>query len=312
MLNLQLEEEKMLAKPELRDEQVIALIEIYKTHPCLWNEQDIYYNSDQRRQETLEKILFEINDKLKQNYTLAEVEEKIDFIHKLVKKEKENIIEFTTNKTVEDYVSSCKFYKNIEFLFEHLGPFKCQFCPKILSHIYTFRIHTAKHDGSKPFKCSVCQYEFTQKPGYVIHLRRHTQDFPFVCKYCGKGFPCKKELKLHFQNHPEYEKEFICDICGDGFTQQKLLNWHLKAHNNIRDSICNVCGKGFTNSKLLFQHRTVHSQQKSECKLCGKMYAHYRGLSRHMSKDHGTTVAAVAAVMGEKPKKRVLTLNEIN
>ena len=307
-----MEEEQTLYKTELNDEQVIELIDIYKSHRCLWDEQDVYYNSEKRRRETLQNILIQIKEKLYLNYTLAEVKEKIEFIHKIVRKEKENFIEHNANKTAEDYKSPCKFYKHIEFLFDHLGPFKCQFCSKIISHIYTFRLHLAKHDGSKPFKCSVCQYEFTQKPGYVIHLRRHTQDFPFVCKYCGKGFPCKKELKLHFQNHPEYEKDYICDICGEGFTQQKLLNWHLKAHNNIRDSICKICGKGFTNSKLLFQHRTVHSQKKSVCKLCGKSYAHYRGLYRHMTKDHGTTVAAVAAVMGEKPKKRVLTLNDMN
>lgn len=301
-----------MAKPKLNDDQIISLIEIYKKHSCLWNEQDIFYYSDQRRQSTLLTLIEEIQRQLQLTYTITEVEEKIEFIHKIVKKEKENIIEHTANKPIEDYKSTCKFAEHISFLLPHLGPFKCQFCPKVLMHIATFRIHTAKHDGSKPFKCSICMYEFTQKPGYVIHLRRHTQDFPFVCKYCGKGFPCKKELMLHFQNHPEYEKGFICDICGEGFTQQKLLNWHLKAHNNIRDSICNICGKGFTNSKLLFQHRTVHSQEKSVCKLCGKTYAHYRGLSRHMAKDHGTTVAAVAAVMGEKPKKRVLTINEIS
>ncbi|XP_073828455.1 uncharacterized protein [Musca autumnalis] len=308
----ELQEEQLLAKPKLTDDQIICIIQIYKKHSCLWNEQDIFFYSEQRRQTTLQSIIEEIQKELKLSYSLEEVENKIDFIHKIVKKEKEKSIEFSSKKPTDEYKSKNTFYEHISYLLPHLGPFKCQYCPKVLMNIATFRIHTAKHDGSKPFKCSICNYEFTQKPGYVIHLRRHTQDFPFVCKFCSKGFPCKKELKLHFQNHPEYEKEFICDICGEGFTQQKLLNWHLKAHNNIRDSICNICGKGFTNSKLLFQHRTVHSQEKSVCKLCGKTYAHYRGLSRHMIKDHGTTVAAVAAVMGEKPKKRVLTINEIS
>ncbi|XP_075155483.1 uncharacterized protein LOC142228844 [Haematobia irritans] len=308
----ELQEEQLLAKPKLNDDQIVSLIEIYKKHSCLWNEQDIFYYSEQRRQLALQTVIEEVERLLQLKYTTDEVEDKIDFIHKIVKKEKENSIQYLTNAPNGEYKSSCKYYEHISYLLAHLGPFKCPFCPKVLMHVATFRIHVSKHDGSKPFKCSICNYEFTQKPGYVIHLRRHIQDFPFVCKYCSKGFPCKKELKLHFQNHPEYEKEFICDVCGEGFTQQKLLNWHLKAHNNIRDSICNICGKGFTNSKLLFQHRTVHSKEKSVCKLCGKTYAHYRGLSRHMSKDHGTTVAAVAAVMGEKPKKRVLTLNDIS
>ncbi|XP_058983733.1 zinc finger protein 615-like isoform X1 [Musca domestica] len=308
----ELQEEQMLAKPKLNDDQIIRIIQIYRKYSCLWNEQDIFYYSEQRRQTTLQSIIEEVRKELQLNYSGEEMENTIEFIHKIVKKEKEKSIDFSSSKPSKEYKSTSNFYEHISFLLPHLGPFKCQYCPKVLMNIATFRIHTAKHDGTKPFKCSICNYEFTQKPGYVIHLRRHTQDFPFVCKYCSKGFPCKKELKLHFQNHPEYEKEFICDICGEGFTQQKLLNWHLKAHNNIRDSICNICGKGFTNSKLLFQHRTVHSQEKSVCKLCGKTYAHYRGLSRHMTKDHGTTVAAVAAVMGEKPKKRVLTINEIS
>ncbi|KAL9878833.1 uncharacterized protein ACN2A1_011123 [Glossina fuscipes fuscipes] len=313
----EMEEDQLLAKPELNSDQIIKLIEIYKIHSCLWDEQDIYYNSEQRRQEALRNMCQQINEKLNLNYLLTDVENKIDFIHKMVKKEKESQIEYQQQRDCRRaadpiYKSSNRFYDNIAFLLPHLGPFKCSHCPKIIYHINTFRIHTAKHDGSKPFKCRVCQYEFTQKPGYVIHLRRHTQDFPFVCKFCQKGFPCKKELKLHFQNHPEYEKEYICDVCGDGFTQQKLLNWHLKVHSNTRDSICNECGKGFTNSKLLFQHRSVHSKEKSVCKLCSKTYAHYRGLSRHMIKDHGTTVAAVAAVLGEKPKKRVLNINEKN
>lgn len=303
----------MLSKPQLEDEQMISFIKIYSTHACLWNETDIFYNSEHKRKETLQLMLQEVCTQLNLNIGLSEMQKQIDYIHKMVKKEKKKIILHTKdNKDEQSYESTCKFFEHIRYLLPHLGPFQCQYCPKIIyNHVYTFHIHTCKHNNSKPFQCSLCKKEFTQKHRYVVHLRRHTQDFPFICKYCCKGFPCKKGLVLHSQSHPEYQKKFICDICGEGFTQEKLLECHIKVHNNIRDVICNTCGKGFTNTRMLYQHRAVHSKEKSVCKLCNKSYSHYRGLSRHMAKEHGTTVAAVAAVMGIKPKNRVLTLDEI-
>uniref|UniRef100_A0A1B0BY13 C2H2-type domain-containing protein n=1 Tax=Glossina palpalis gambiensis TaxID=67801 RepID=A0A1B0BY13_9MUSC len=74
--------------------------------------------------------------------------------------EKESQIEYQQQRDCRRaadpiYKSSNRFYDNKAFLLPHLGPFKCSHCPKIIYHINTFRIHTAKHDGRKVEKLTV-------------------------------------------------------------------------------------------------------------------------------------------------------------
>ncbi|XP_053951196.1 zinc finger protein 69 homolog B-like isoform X4 [Anastrepha ludens] len=301
----------------LDDAQCKMLAKIYKTYPCLWNEEDIAYRFKNRREEALKSMLEEFNAKSGCSLTQLDLESEIIRLRKICSFAKKQKI--TCKRNNLPYQPTCSYYPYIAYLEIDVPPFECSVCQKLLNQIGQYKVHLASHDGSLPFKCHVCGHGFQVAANLTVHLRRHVQDYTYNCEVCNKPCATTTERKVHMRSHTG-EKPFVCYICGKktrtsssllvhtmrhdnqrrykckicskSFFERGTLNVHMKVHSKVRDKICNVCGKGFKSTKHLHQHKLIHNAEKKySCKICGKRFAQAAGLSGHM-KTHGTKLSA--------------------
>nr|XP_013102523.1 unnamed protein product [Stomoxys calcitrans] len=189
----------------------------------------------------------------------------------------------------------------------------CSECGKGFTHRGLLRQHLQTHSKTES-QCTICSKVYANprslRKHYVraheIHEDNSTQTYN--CKICMITFPTVKDAKQHRKEHRQSfpNKRHTCDICGNNFAYPRNLADHKKTHSNVRDQICDICGKAFTNANLLNQHKNVHNGQKFECKACGKDYAHYRGLYRHVVRAHGSNNKNPCAAIA-KQKQEIQT-----
>lgn len=175
----------------------------------------------------------------------------------------------------------------------------CAQCGKGFTHRGLLRQHLQTHNKTECI-CSLCKNVYANPRSLRKHYVRVHEASPEVsaasnqsCKICMITFSTLQEAKQHRKEHKQslaVKRKHVCDICGHAFAYPRNLADHKKTHSNVRDQVCDVCGKAFTNANLLNQHKNVHNGQKFVCKVCGKDYAHYRGLCRHIGKAHKTCV----------------------
>ncbi|XP_036339697.1 uncharacterized protein LOC118749015 isoform X3 [Rhagoletis pomonella] len=313
---------KISSKPQnlLCDAQFIEFAKIYKTHPCLWNENEITYRFPNRRREALENILHEMNAKFELNLTNHDLEKEITRLRKICSYEKNQKIECKQNKSI--YEPTCRFYEHLAFAEIDVRPFECPVCGNLLPSQSQYKKHVASHDGSLPYKCIVCGHGFLLLNNFTVHLRRHAQDYNYSCEVCSRPIATTSELKCHMLTHTG-EKPYVCDICGKSsrllnefkehllrheqrrihkcsicpkafYNRGKLKDHMAAVHVKVRNKICNVCNKGFTTQKQLRQHEHIHdAERKYVCKICGKRFSQAAGLSGHV-KSHGTSLSALS------------------
>ncbi|XP_017467852.1 PREDICTED: zinc finger protein OZF-like [Rhagoletis zephyria] len=302
----------------LSDAQFVGLAKIYKTHPCLWNENEIAYRFANRRREALEYILQKFNTKFELNLTKRELENEISRLRKICSYEKTKKIACKRNKSI--YKPKFAYYQHLAFAEIDVRPFECSICGNLLRSLSQYTIHLASHDGSLPFKCIVCGHGFQLATNLTVHLRRHVQDYNYSCEVCNKSIATTSELKSHMRIHTG-EKPYVCDICGKSFrmlnefkehllrheqrkihqcsicpkafyNRNKLRDHMASVHVKVRNKICNVCDKGFTTQRQLRQHQHIHdAEKKFECRICGKRFSQPAGLSGHL-KSHGASLSA--------------------
>ncbi|XP_030381556.1 zinc finger protein 675-like isoform X2 [Scaptodrosophila lebanonensis] len=308
-----------LPVPQLSHAQNRALIEIYRRCNRTWDMQDLTYRLRHIRQQANDNLLQLCRDELKLQINPKQLQRYICRIRYAYTQEKTRQLQ--CERDGRPYVPICPYYKQIQFLEQHVGPFKCEVCEAVINGVDGFKVHRSQHDGSMPFLCPICQRGFSRSDNCTIHLRRHTQDFHVSCDQCGKRFANTSDMQVHRRNHTG-EKPYCCDVCGQRFRtssffdrhkrrhelrpkgkchicgkhffEQSVLNDHIKAHLNVRDKVCDVCQKAFTSAKYLRQHKEIHAAKKRYmCKICGKCFAQYAGLNGHM-KSHGTTMREAA------------------
>ncbi|XP_011193145.1 zinc finger protein 37 homolog isoform X1 [Zeugodacus cucurbitae] len=302
---------------QLEDEHYQLLATILEANTCLWNEEDIAYRFKNRREEALQGVRENFNEKSGLNMSINDLESEIVRLRKSCSIEKKQKLFCKRNNLT--FRPNCAYFKHIEYLEVDVPPFECTVCGKLLSGLGQYKVHVASHDGSLPFKCHLCGHGFQLASNLTVHLRRHVHDYTYTCKVCNKPCATTTELKIHMRSHTG-EKPFVCYICGQKartssqllvhtlrhqnrprhkcklcpktFYETGTLNEHMSVHRNIRDKICETCDKGFTTNKQLRQHQLIHNAvKKYACKLCGKRFAQYAGLSGHM-KTHGTKLSA--------------------
>ncbi|KAM7350218.1 uncharacterized protein ACRADG_008854 isoform 1-T2 [Cochliomyia hominivorax] len=292
---------------KIDDSKLPILIEMYKKYEVLWQVNDIAFGILPKRNETFGKMIEELKSNHNFDKTLDELQDYIDYINYLFCNDKEQELKCELEK--KEFKPSSKFYKELNFLSESLGPFKCSNCNEIITKYDRYHIHLAQHNGTIPFQCRLCEMGFQKFDNYLRHVTRHLGINSYHCNVCGKGYPFKSELDWHLTSHTgvkpylcpicgagfrarhgydnhirRHEKRFRyeCHICKHGFNHLCKLNTHIKSHLNIRDVICNVCGKGFTAAKYLQRHKLIHEEEKRyKCNVCGKAFAQDSGLRTH-------------------------------
>ncbi|XP_046802051.1 uncharacterized protein LOC111687269 [Lucilia cuprina] len=327
-LKLKRKKPKHKVKP-LNDNLLSELIDIYKNYNSLWDVNHIAYTVKDKRHETMESMLEDINTKMNLTLDIYKLEKHLHFIHKSFAKEKHHKLECQINQ--EDFHPSCSYFNKCDFLESNQGPFKCPNCNEIIETYNDFQVHKSQHDGSVPFKCQECGMGFKKVTNYTIHAKRHLRVFKFHCEICGKGYPFNAELDLHMRSHTgaqpylcsvcgegfrtaisydnhirrhEERFKYFCHICKKGFNHMTRLNDHVKAHLNVRDVICTVCGKGFTSRKYLNHHKRIHEGKNYSCNICGKSFAQDAGLRAH-KKYHGTPIG-ISSIQKEQNKYNLL------
>ncbi|XP_046808517.1 zinc finger protein 225-like [Lucilia cuprina] len=304
----------------LSDDLLCIIIDIYKNYNSLWNVNHVAYPVKEKRFETLESMLDDVNKILDTPIDVDNLEKHLLYIHKSYSQDKQLKLECEAKQ--QDFQPTYSFSNKCSFLEDHQGPFKCPYCKNFYLKFKDFFIHKSQHDGSDPFKCQECGTGFKAHGNYTIHVKRHLGVLKFRCEICGKGYPVNSELEFHMSTHNDtqpylcsicgesfrtsagydnhirrHEERFrhYCDICKKGFNCLTTLTDHVNAHLNVRDFICNVCGKSFTAKKYLMYHRRIHGSKNYRCNICGKSYAQDAGLRQH-KKQHGIPIGSIVFV----------------
>ncbi|XP_049311638.1 zinc finger protein 41 isoform X4 [Bactrocera dorsalis] len=301
----------------LNDTQCQVLADIYKTHTCLWDENDIAYRFGNRHKEALNSILEKCNETCGLSLTNNELQSEIVRLRKITSIEKRQKILCKRNNT--KFKPHCSYYRHIEYLEVDVSPFECTICETLFPGLGKLKVHVASHDGSLPFICSLCGHGFQLASNLTIHLRRHVQDYTYTCDICSKSFATSTDLKIHVRFHTG-EKPYVCSICGQRrstashlfihtlrhqnrrrhqckicsktFIEKGTLKDHMLSHSQVRNYICDVCQKGFKTKKHLCQHKLIHAAEKKyACAFCEKRFSQSAGLKGHM-KTHGTKLSA--------------------
>ncbi|XP_073828955.1 uncharacterized protein [Musca autumnalis] len=291
----------------LTSEQIIQVLGIYERFPHLWNTDIVEHVCKNKRLEAIEQMQKVIKEEMKLEISEQALQSNLQFIHNHYSKIKRCHL-------MEAKPKPDKYYRHMQFLSEHIGPFQCKECAQIFKSPLTFKVHRAQHDGSAAIRCSICSKEYSNPGPYIAHARRHMNDLSEECKECGKKFLVASDLKIHMRSHTgvqpycceicgisfrhstslnvhrrRHEKQYLhkCPICSKGFYKKDRMNDHIRSHNNVRDFACKICGKAFKTRKTLKQHEVIHEDvRKHVCSLCGKAFKLKVGLLQHM-RTHG-------------------------
>lgn len=301
--------------------QCVMLADIYKGFPSLWDETDISFRFNNRRQEAFNALHEEFNNQAGKNLTQHELKNEIARLRKICSNEKKQKLLCKRENMVSK--PTCLYYAHIAFLEVNVHPFMCTICQKLHLSLDQHKIHLASHDGSQPFKCPLCERGFQASTNFTVHLRRHVQDYIYNCEICNKALATTTDLKAHMRCHTG-EKPFVCEICGKSYRSSSQFSSHMHCHDKqpqykcdlcdkafykkivreehiksvhqkVRDKICQICNKAFKSTKHLRQHKEIHATEKKYvCRICGKRFAQYAGLSGHV-KTHGTTLTEITS-----------------
>ncbi|XP_075155028.1 uncharacterized protein LOC142228474 [Haematobia irritans] len=291
--------------PPLTSDEIVQVIDIYKQIPVLWNTDLIENVCTNKRQEALEQMQNLLETEMGIQVSVNTLKKYTHCIHAFFTKEKRKSL-----TGMPTSLERSALYKYMQFLMDHVGPFKCYQCRRAFLNRLNLKVHCAEHDGSIPLKCSLCSKEYRTTDAYMAHARRHMDDLKFACKECGKKFSRPADLEIHRRCHTgakpycceicgvsfrhsqaftthkrRHQKQYMhhCPICLKGFYKKDQMSNHLRTHNNIRDILCKICGKGFKTKKTMHQHLSTHEEgRKHLCTQCGKNFKNKTGLAQHL------------------------------
>lgn len=88
--------------------------------------------------------------------------------------------------------------------------------------------------------------------------------------------------------------------CTQIFFKQDRLESHLRSHAGEKPEICVVCGKGFASYKNLKRHMDIHSDipKKFQCKYCEKTFRSSNNLKVHENGIHTKETTYVCHICG--------------
>ena len=135
--------------------------------------------------------------------------------------------------------------------------------------------------------CQTCGKSFSGYR-YYQHLKSHMietgEESPevYFCDQCGKQFMKKLSLKHHIQVDHE-NREYECKTCKQTFKTHNQRNTHqILEHSTDEKYNCKYCGKRFGNTGHLKSHIThYHEEPKFKCQFCGKMFKVKESLDDH-------------------------------
>jgi len=149
---------------------------------------------------------------------------------------------------------------------------------------------------------SVCSKAYENERLLQRHMK-YSHDLPkqwFKCNECHRQFRCQSELKKHSLVHGGVENMYACEVCGRGFSEQLGLIGHMRSHAQKCTYACRYCRQMFDRTEARAEHEKVHVDAGEEmqfpdsatssdpfaCYVCGKSFATFRSLKRHVRYTH--------------------------
>lgn len=172
---------------------------------------------------------------------------------------------------------------------------KCKTCDERFDDKKSFQQHFDVFHPPELLDCVICRMNFTSK----LLLDRHTRneheevkeeddDEVVCCPGCGIEFTNKNEMQKHFDDHHKTDAGVSCDKCGKKFNKLDHLKAHYLAAHTENKFECRQCGRCFSYKSALDRHiKVVHENQRDhECNKCGKSFGTRYDLSMHFEANH--------------------------
>ncbi|XP_016986983.1 zinc finger protein 492-like [Drosophila rhopaloa] len=292
----------------LHHAQNLKLIELYRQCRANWDMQDMSCRLNQVRRAAKDRLLELCRSELHIPLDPSQLQAFVRRLRSTYRQEKAR--QLKSECEGKEFCSRSRYYEKLKFLEQHMAPFRCDLCHKLINSVDLYKIHRAKHDGSHPFVCPTCGKGFYKVGDCTNHFRRHNPDYhlsceecgrlfantadvtnhrrthtgerPYCCHICGRRFLASTCLKRHKLRH-EQRRVAKCHICDKGFYTRSELRDHINAHLNVRNKECDVCHKRFTSARYLRRHKEIHAEHKRYlCKTCGRRFAQDKSRKAHM------------------------------
>lgn len=263
---------------DLSPQQNIEILEIFKRCPHLWNTHTMEFYCNNKRNEAITQMKNIIRDELDIDLEESALRKYLQGLQDYYVKQKRHHMGYARGTK-----ENSKYYPHMTFLHDHMAPFQCSHCQKILLSPLQFKVHVSQHTGGAPLQCQLCQKDFKMVETYLYHIRRHMGDLNHECKECGRKFMRTAELTSHMRSHTG-DKPYFCEICGSSFRHRTGFNLHKKRHDKKYIAFCQYCSKGFYSKATLDIHiRTHKNEREFECPTCGKAFKTKTTLKSHIT-----------------------------
>ena len=196
----------------------------------------------------------------------------------------------------------------------------CDLCQKAYSSKAQLVVHIESVHEKKRYECKICNQLYTSKGGLSVHVKiMHSKRRRFSCANCDRTYASADLLKRHLPSHtdkglkcPHCQKAFSsqyglqehlkmkrcpelhgrgkerwsCSICIKSYNKEALLQTHLELVHKIETGrqlfSCEICKKGYYCRKTLKRHMTSHTDDKSKCHTCQKVFTFKSTLVQHL------------------------------
>ena len=181
-------------------------------------------------------------------------------------------------------------------------PKKCSLCKKVINSYWTYRKHIRCIHYGGSFTCLTCKIKASFAKDLIRHMEEeeHTDDPFVICPQCSDKYHMK-DIVTHYEG---CMKSFntkswttasttivlyhYCDKCGKRFTRGSSLNTHIQVEHEKKEYECKTCKQTFKTSNKRNSHQIIeHStDEKYNCKYCGKRFGVISKLQRHVTNNH--------------------------
>lgn len=153
--------------------------------------------------------------------------------------------------------------------------------------------------------CAVCGRRYENEQLLRRHVKcRHKPPKQWLkCGECDKKFRFHSDLKKHSVIHGHIEdRSHVCEVCDRGFSEGLALIGHMRSHAQNCTIACRYCRQTFEETVARAEHENMHAaageqmlrsdpsaisvNDSFECYVCGKRFAAFRSLKRHVRYTH--------------------------
>ncbi|EDO07673.1 C2H2 zinc finger family protein [Babesia bovis T2Bo] len=131
--------------------------------------------------------------------------------------------------------------------------------------------------------CKDCEQHFINAIDLVKHMKEfHFDSRPYVCAICQVRFKRKDHLKRHEERHNDVKIRYKCNVdgCNKSFATERTLDVHRFIHQcNVNSNVMYILGH-------LVNIKEGGSIITCSHEGCGKSYASYSGMCKHIKRDH--------------------------